>query len=320
MPAEKWLLSAAGKWECSGRESFTNRDSLVYGNYRPSELNTGVLNLATLDTHTGDFVTTGHGQLVENLDITGRIKIRHNGTTFKNCRAQGGLPNGEAGFGTVEAFQARTSPTRFYDCTFISNPATNPAVASLQTRNAATGIQGQDFELYRCDISGGVDGVGAQIRNVTIKGCKIHGLVWYPDAHSGNTPSHNDGIQVHGGTTFTIVGNSIEVGQEGLAKKHTSAIIVTQDSAATSNVVIDKNWLYSLATQGCAVGINITQTGTYGPGAYTGTVQITNNRFSALTTWESNHAALIDRNTYDIATISGNVYDETGLPAKVTRA
>lgn len=305
-------------WECNGRESFTPRDSLIYGNYRPSTINTGVLNLATLDTHTGDFVTTYHGQLVENIDITGRTKIRHNGVVFRNCRFQGGLPNGEEGFCSVEAFQARTTPTRFYDCTFISNPATNPAIASLQNRNAGNSIQGRDFELYRCDLSGANDGAGAQYGNVIIKGSLIHGLSWFADGWFGNTPTHNDAIQVHGGNGFTIVGNSIETGEDGAAQFHNAGIMATQDIGATSNLTIDKNWIYSLTTGGCQVGINISQTGAVTT-PYGGTVQITNNRLSAIATWKSGHAALIDRGTYDIATISGNVYDETGLPAKVTR-
>lgn len=320
MPASRWVLSSAGKWECNGRPSFTNRDALIYGNYRPSILTAGVLTPTTLDTHTGDFVTTSHDQVVENIDITGRVKVRHNGVTFKNVRGQGGLPNGEASYGSVDAFQARTSPTKFYDCTFIANPVTNPAVANLQDRNSANSIQGQDFEMYRCDLSGSNDGIGAQRRNVVVKGCRIHGLTWFADGWFGNTPTHNDGIQVHGGTGFTFVGNSIEVGQYGSTQNHTSGIIATQDVAATADLVIDKNWIISLTTGGTSVGINISQTGSFGPGAYTGTVQITNNRFSALSTWKANHAALIDRNTYDMATISGNVYDETGLPAKVTRA
>lgn len=319
MPAEDWTLSAAGYWQADGATSFSPRDTLVYGNYRPTALTAGVVSVASLSTHTGNFVTSQADQIVEGLDITGRVKIRHDNVTFRNCRIQGGLPDGESSYGSVEAFNARAMTTKFYDCTIIANPPTNPAIASKQSRNSSNSIQGRDFEIYRCDLSGSVDGIGAQYSNVTIKGCRIHDLAWYPDSHYGDTASHSDGIQIHGGNGFTIVGNSIEVGEDGSTQYHNSCIIATQDVAATSNVLIDRNWIISDSPSGCAVGINISQTGTYGPGPFTGTVTITNNRFSELSTWRSNHAALIDRGTYDIATISGNVYDATGLPAKVTR-
>ena len=64
------------------------RDNLVAGSYRPSAATTR--NTGSLTTWTGDFVTTAASQVVQNLDITGRVKIRHDGVTFRNCRIQGG--------------------------------------------------------------------------------------------------------------------------------------------------------------------------------------------------------------------------------------
>jgi hypothetical protein len=275
-----------------------SRDSLVYGSYRPGSNTTGVLSVKALTVFVGDFTTSKDGQIIEHLDITGRLIIRHNGVTVRNCRVQGGQPTG-SWFVTVDTTQSRVAPTRFYDCTFA---------ASVKTVGSGSGIQGRDFELHRCDISGSVDGVGAQYSNVGIFGCWIHDLPYYPYDPAHKDGSHNDCIQVHGGIGFTINGNSLEAGTKGNA-----AIMVTQDAALTSKLSISNNWIIS--TDNCATGINISQGGKPAMAS----VSIMNNRFSPLVMWRVGHAGLIDAPTFDASAISGNVYDVDGLPAKITR-
>lgn len=312
MPAQHWTLNAAGRWQTEGGRSISFRDNLVAGSYRPSAATTGTL--GSLTTHAGDFVTTSASQVVQNLNITGRVKIRHDNVTFRNCRIQGGNPTVEAGFCSVEAFQSRGTTTKFYDCEITTS------YLQIESGNS---IQGRDFEIYRCNLWGSVDGVGAQYSNVTISACWIHDIKWYtPDPGHSDNRTHNDGIQVHGGANFTIIGNSIEVGYPGGGDgvgfhEHTSGIIVTQDVGATSNVTIDKNWIYSVSNVGTAVGINLSHSPRSGP--YGGTVTVTNNRFSALSTFRTGKHILMDSTTYDKATKTGNVIDASGVAATISR-
>lgn len=309
MPPVVFRMDSSGQWVAPGRNPFTLRDVLRYGEYRPQVgITAGVQNEAGLELHSGDLITTGHFQVFRNLRITGRTKLRHNGCKFYNCLHEGGEPVG-SDYGTVEVYQPRTVPTEFWDCTFR---------ASVQTKGSGNAIQGRDFNMHRCVAEGSQDGVGAQFSNVGIYGSVIRNCRWYVDGWHNGTPSHNDGVQVHGGSNFTLLGNSIEMGQPGIAPgDHNAAVMVTQDVAATSNLTIDRNWIYSIGTGWCQVGLNISQTGSFGPGAYTGYVRITNNRFSPASTWITGRAGLIDSATKAMATLSGNVWDNTGLPALI---
>ena len=169
---------------------------------------------------------------------------------------------------------------------------------------SGNGIHGKDYELYRCDISGWVDGIGMYDRNCIAKGNWVHGLTYWSWDPSHSDGSHNDGIQVHGGDNFEIVGNSLEGGY-----KINACIMVTQDTAPTSNLTIDQNWLtsaYTPVTSATAVGLNVSNSGSGGGGAAMTDVTITNNLFSNSSNFRVNWSALVDSSTRSAATISHN--------------
>lgn len=314
MPGVLYRLNSAGQWVAPGREPFVLRDVLTYGAYQPrAGITAGVANESDLELHSGDLVTTAHNQVFRNLRITGRTKIRHNAYKFINCLHEGGTPVG-SDYGTVEAYQARLTPGEFWDCTFR---------ASVQTKGSTNGIQGRDYNLHRCVVEGSQDGAGLQYSNVGIYGSVLRNARWYVDGWHDGSPSHTDLIQIHGGAYFAIVGNSIECGQSGIdwhpKGYHNAGIMVTQDVAPTSNLLIDRNWIISGGTKWCQVGLNLSQTGSFGGTGvpYTGYVTITGNRFSPASTWGTGRAGLIDGPTKAMATISGNVWDDTGLPALI---
>lgn len=308
MPAELWTLEADGYWRSEYADVYSARDNLVYGDYRPDASTTGILSdPSELTVYAGNLTTTSANQVIENMWVQGKVIIKHANVTVRNCLIDGATAGPSSpSYASITAYENVATSGTFIDCTITG---------SIATVYSSNGVQGRDFNLYRCDISGTVDGVGAQYENVGIYGCWIHDLPWYSFDPSHSDGSHNDCIQVHGGSNFTIRGNSLEAGYKG-----TSCIIVTQDVGATSNVTIDKNWImsvYPTQAQAVATGINVSQTGA-STAAMTGVV-ITDNIFSALNTWRVNHAGLIDRGTYDIATISGNVYEGTATSAKITR-
>lgn len=313
MSLEQRVMNELGSWTMSGLDPLLPRDSLVYGTYKPGPKTTGFRgNLS----YVGDLVTTSHDQVIENLYITGRLVIKHHNVTVRNCYISGSSASAAIpSYASITAFSAQSPGANIYDTTIRGD---------IATKHSGNGVQGQDFNLYRCNISGSIDGVGAQYSNVGIYGCWIHDLAWYIDGWHDGTPSHNDNVQIHGGTNFTLVGNLIEAGYKG-----TAGVIITQDVGATSNVLIDSNWIRSVWTEtpgnlradACAVGLNISNSGAT-TAAMTNVV-VSNNRFSALETWRINHAGLIDNNTYNAmaaaGSLFGNVYEDTNTPAKISR-
>ena len=311
MPAELWTFGSDGFWRSEYSLPYSLRENLVYGTYRPDATTTGILSdRSGLTVINGNYTTVQASELIENKWIKGKVTIKHPGVRIKNCLITGDTAGPSSpSYSAITAYDRQTSPCVVTDCTIE---------ASVTTVYSGNGVHGKDMELYRCNISGWVDGIGQFDRNCVAKGNWIHDLPRYAWSPNHGDGSHNDGIQVHGGSTFTIVGNSIETGQLG-----TSAVIVTQDVAATSAVLIDRNWFISVwPTQADATGtgLNITNTGSGGGGAAMSDITITDNEFSAFGLWKSNHAGLIDATTFDIATITGNVNVGTATAAKITRA
>ena len=157
----------------------------------------------------------------------------------------------------------RSGIAKLWDCTIRPRKESDG-------RDCALGWQ---FELYRCHLSRGVDGVGIYKTSapyaaaVKVKGCLIEDLAFtYPDRdHSDGT--HTDCIQIQGGTDIEIVGNSLRgtahymagsgtfytanptasTGDWPVAKSGVTAgagIIVEANVAPVdSSVIISQNWI-----------------------------------------------------------------------------
>lgn len=311
MAAETWVLNQLGFWESEGRSNLYSRDELVYGTYRPDGSTTGAVSpIGDLDVVAGDVNITTPGYVFEGYHVQGKVTINAANVTVRNCHITGETAGPSTpSYSLVTAYSNQVSSSTIIDCTLA---------ASVATVYSGNGGQGRDITFERCNIYGTVDGMGIQNENASLLGNWIHDLAWYAWSPVHSDGTHNDGVQVHGGSNFLIRGNSIEVGYKG-----TSCIIVTQDAGVTSNLTIDKNWLISTwtgdRTTACAVGLNISASGS--GGVAMSNVSVTDNQFSELTKWKINHAGLITPTTYDtISELSGNVYVGTSTPAKITRA
>jgi hypothetical protein len=129
------------------------------------------------------------------------------------------------------------------------------------------GIVGHEYTALRNHVYGTNDGMGVFNKpggsvnaNVRIEGNYIHTTV-YHDAANDPGPAadgtHNDGIQVQGGTNIRIAGNTIVndgilgAGSTADATKprllphgHGCTIILQNNTgAALTNTVVEKNWL-----------------------------------------------------------------------------
>jgi hypothetical protein len=222
------------------------RDTLVYGTYEPDASNTGhITDVGDLDEYNSPSTTTVN--IPAGAEISGKIiygdAIPLGAGEAHDCKFVGGTSASPGDVGCLRATNVRSGIFKLYDCTL------EPAVEA-DARNGALGWQ---FELYRCHLLKGVDGVGIYKTSapydcfVKVKGCLIEDLVYiYPDRyHTDGT--HNDGIQIQGGRHIEIVGNSIRgTGHEraGTGENPVDPWLLTDPNGpwcAGSGIIIQKN-------------------------------------------------------------------------------
>ncbi|MBC7459869.1 MAG: right-handed parallel beta-helix repeat-containing protein [Thermoleophilia bacterium] len=163
-------------------------------------------------------------------------------------------------------------------------------------------FMGGDMTLRRIESTRGVDTGGVYRSSVTVEQSWLHDSTHYDqDPSHADNQSHNDGIQVHGGSNYRFVGNTI-------TGHNNAAIMVNQAVSHTSDLLIDRNWL-----DGGGCSINIAAANQYG----TSQLTVTNNRFG-----RSQHfanCAIIVSFTQNALTQSGNVWEATGDAVALSR-
>ncbi|WP_199423005.1 hypothetical protein, partial [Actinotalea solisilvae] len=122
----------------------------------------------------------------------------------------------------------------------------------------------------------------------------LHDNLYYlQDPNYGNTPTHDDNVQIQAGTNITIRNSVLE-------STHNAAVMITQDAGAVSNMTFTGNW----ANNG-ACTINVAQK-SYGPVAG---LTFTGNTFG-LDTRHARCAILMPTTTSSISTVTGNVFTD----------
>ncbi|GER22675.1 hypothetical protein NCCP1664_11720 [Zafaria cholistanensis] len=264
-PVQAPSVPPVAKLSTGTPSSSTNasRTSLVAGTYKPAAGTTGVpdgLKLTPYNTGGADLVITKDGTVLDGLEIWGDIKVRAKNVTIKNSRLHGGnkIPSGNTGI--IDATNANVSNLVVQDSTL------DPQRPSYYR----DGIVGHDYTALRNEIAHTNDGLGIFNRpggptaaNVTASGNYIHTLTFWSNdpAHSDGT--HNDGIQVQGGTNIKIVGNTIDAFVQtgsGSARspRHPHAgigILLQQNVSKLGNVVVEDNYV-----DGGQTSINIDHT------------------------------------------------------------
>lgn len=250
----------------SAPSEFLRREALVYGEYMPTAADVGTY--GTLTAYNAESTNTAAlpgGGLIENKIIYGDIKWQGSSTlTLRNCLLVGGtnVPTGASG--VVDCNASHSAPIILVDCT----------VRPREPRNRDC-IVGHRWQAYRCDMSAGVDGMGiftttagAQAE-VTAEGNWVHDLTYiFPDYRNGTSGatwhsdgSHNDGVQLQGGSNVRLWGNFFDVLNSPPAATNTGpnpskpwlstlqqnngAGVTIQDNTGAGidpTVVIGKNW------------------------------------------------------------------------------
>lgn len=211
--AKTWK-KVTGAWQRRGYADrpIGGRNDLVYGTYEPTPDTTGTLTdeAVLLDgshnynASSVNSVTIPNGAVITSKVIYGDV-VFAGSATLNDCLLLGGAQAITSGnLGILSCTEVRTGQAVLTDCT----------IRPRKSSDGRDGALGMQFELYRCRITGGVDGVGiynkyGPVANVKVKGCLIDDRDYtFPDRdHADGT--HSDGIQIQGGTNIEVIGNAI---------------------------------------------------------------------------------------------------------------
>lgn len=263
-------------------------------------------------------ITFTPGTVVENATIAGRLSVPAQSgqdqapVILRNCELVGPITSPTAGDGILSATGANHVPVILEDCTLR-------AQSPNYFRN---GIMGHRFTMRGCDVYDLVDGVdifnGADKTGpmgVTIEGSRFHDLSYFPANPAGapGSQTHNDPLQIMGGSGIRIVGNVFEgtLGGGALNTHGTntanSCIMIKPDSGGISDLVIRNNWF-----SGGRVPINLAQDGsrTLGDG-----IVVADNVFEGGS--DVDLAVLMPATAIGVV-CTGNV-NADGTPARISR-
>jgi hypothetical protein len=204
----------------------------------------------------GDMTITTDGTTLDGVDLHGYLTIKANNVTIKNSLIRGG-----ATATTTKALIMAWWQPKNLQVIHSTLKADNPSLH-------VDGLSGSGYTAEGLDISGVVDATKVIGGNVTIRNSWFHDPI-----HSASDPNqpdgktHDDGIQIEGGTNILIENNKI-------GGFHNAAIQVTQNYAATHGVTVRNN---QLSGGGCQV--NVTAKGAGGGGKAISSFAITSNGF-----------------------------------------
>lgn len=252
--------------------SGVNRDTLVYGTYRPSALTTGHTGTLTdLGTPATQNATLPDVPVLENRLIYGDIKWKGTSDiTLKNCMLVGGSNPPASASAVVDCNATHQGRITLIDCT----------ITPRDPRNRDC-IVGHNWSAYRCNLSAGIDGAGifttsGTNADVVMMGNWTHDLSYvYPDYRNGvsgatwhTDGSHNDGVQMQGGRNVHLKGNFIDLVNSNPAptnsgpnpdkewlsvvKGNNGSGLIVQDNTGAgidNTVIVEQNWFRGSLTQ-----------------------------------------------------------------------
>ena len=190
---------------------------------KPSVDNTGVPAGTHLTQHNGDITVTQPGTVIDSKDVHGFINVKAPNVVIKNSIIRGGTATYNRGVITNYGF----SNLVVQDSDIIPE---HPTVWQ-------DGVKGSDFTLQRVYITGNVDSVKIQGSNVTIQNSLLENTTYYAhDPNQGGGPTHNDNVQIQGGSNVKLIGNTIR-------KATNFAVLGAADIGDNSGLLVRGNWL-----------------------------------------------------------------------------
>lgn len=285
-------------------------DTFVLGETKPDPtIGTGNVGLrvdeATLTPYSGDIHFTTNGQVIEGLDISGRVFFDStSNTTLRNCLVRGGPTSAYGTQWTHISCYGEDGVNRLVE--FCEIRPSNPTVDTY-------GISGWGFTLSRSVIKGCVDTVNAhrspsgRVHSAKILGNYLE-TVWYAVDPRQTDGSHCDLWQIFSGSENVFEGNF----GKGPNQKSNGVVFSpnsTTGAAQLKNTIIRKNWFQGCYTQISCWDANNTFDAVPG-------VVITGNRHGVgANSASGDHRwdILMTQENYNLAAlISGNVRDPGG--------
>ena len=192
----------------------------------PGPTNTGVPVGTRLTVHNGDINVTKAGTVLSGLDIHGSVNIAAPNVTLKDSIVRGGAAPSH---NHCVVTDTSSNGTNF----LVEDTELVPTNMNSYQNN----LCGGNYSALRINSHVGVDTADVSVGNATIEDSWLHDTTYYArDPNHGGGPSHNDGVQILGGSKINIVGNTIEGGAN-------SAIQISQDYSPVSSVAIIGNTL-----------------------------------------------------------------------------
>jgi hypothetical protein len=258
---------------------------------RPGSTNTGVPVGTVLKKHTGDLVITKAGTVISGLDVYGYITVKAPNVTITKTRVRGGKP-------TYDRDLIRANDPNAYNLK-ITDSTIRP---DYLTAKQAIGIRlGASYQVaQRVDVSSTVDGIRITGKGVRVENSWLHDFKHYSYDPYFKDGTHDDAIQIEGGTGIRILNNSF-------SGAYNAGVMVAQDQSAVSDLKINNNY-----GNGGGCTINIAKKSR----PYMTGLEVNSNRFGRS---QRNKGCAI---TYRIAETSlkpvGNVWDDNGTAVKVS--
>lgn len=253
---------------------------------KPNESNTGVQTNRSLKRYDGNMYIETPGAVIDSMDIYGFVTVKAKNVTIKNCIIRGGKTSTK-----------KSLLTSTYSGVTIINTELVPKYPSVYI----DGLKGYGFTAKNMKIHGTVDTVVIYGNNTSIENSYLYGNVRYPkDPAQNGGPSHDDGVQIEGGSNIKLEGNNI-------TGAHNAAIQITQNYSLTSNITINKNWL---SNGNCTVNV-----AEKGKGAIKGLI-ITNNLFGNSVL---NCPVIMPPATGKIVMATNNIFEKTGKPVPIQK-
>lgn len=253
---------------------------------KPGAANTGPPPGRALTVVPGDQVYATPGQVIDGLDIRGRVEIRARNVTIRNSVIRGASTKCNAAVVWVRADLGASATIQ------------DTEIAAATPHPCLDGIWASATTLLRVNIHSVVDGVKAH-DDVTVRDSWVHDLSWFADdPNQGGGETHNDAVQTYeGNRRVTLRHNTLSAGSKGNA-----AYQVTQDGGKVStDLLVEDNWL-----DGGGCTLNFSHKG--GPAPMTG-IHLSDNRFGRGSAYDC--PVLISTGTV-LSTFAGNVWEDTG--------
>lgn len=187
---------------------YNRRELLTIGQYQPDNTNSGPLSDVARTVVSRNYFLTTPGTVLENLDIYGTVDFQAANIKLKNCIVRGTTTAPSSERGLVMSTNAAAVNCVIEDCLL------QPQVPHYKWN----GITGHDYTAKRVITRNTTDGFGVFNTsnpggplNVNILGSWVDKMVyWLNDDGIHTDGTHNDAIQIQGGTGAVIIGNRLD--------------------------------------------------------------------------------------------------------------